>query len=333
MLYAKRDKYDKSNQTVNGAGIPADYYRAKSTAVYTDGGRAINGDERQALLIEFIADNFHTEGVTGYTTPLDHPILMATDGYFDIYGLRLEKGRAFNKDEYDSDNADMPIIMGYGFINDYDIGDTYMDKFTIVGFLSDEQYIPELSGRISKGFSVNYNIYTPIKSREWLKENGVSYPTDLIYSENKSELDAINQKAEELGLYAYNFLSADEAEQILINTTSTLNIPLVLITLLITAMSLLCLVQSMLEFVRKNIVELLIHMICGAKLSNIILRVGAGTVLTAFISAAAASLAFRSASTAAVLFITAAAVTVIAVLPIAISLKLKPPIVAVKEEK
>ncbi len=57
-----------TNQTVNNAGIPADYYHAKSTAVYTDGGRAINDNERQALLIEFIADNFHTEGVVEYPT-------------------------------------------------------------------------------------------------------------------------------------------------------------------------------------------------------------------------------------------------------------------------
>ena len=68
------------------------------------------------------------------------------------------------------------------------------------------------------------------------------------------------------------------------------------------------------------------------KLSDIILRVGAGTVLTAFISAAAASLVFRSASTTAVLFITAAAVTVIAILPVAVRSKLKPLIAAVKEE-
>ncbi len=315
------------------------YYGCIRTEVYTNHG-IVSGEEDRQLRKEieyFIAENYEVQGsIDSYITYQgeEEGIEFVTEKFFDIFHLEVQEGRLFEKSEYGQDSLDnTPVILGAAYKDEYKLGDMYLDRFEIVGFLKDDSNIITLAGDLSSLFCIDNYICAPVKSLKCMKENNLGYPTELICAEDKGDLKKINDYANELGVYPYNYVSLPETKALINAVANQVNLPLLLISLMITLLALLCLIQSMLEFVKKNIVELLIHMMCGAKLSDIILRVGAGTALTAFISAAAASLVFRSASTTAVLFITATAVTVIAVLPVAVRLKLKPLIVAVKEEK
>ncbi len=315
------------------------YYGAISNEIYTGNGIMVSEEDIKLknMLSYYIGENFHTEGygIADITKNEEiYSIFYVSENFFDIYGLKLLQGRFFEKSEYNVDSLQKtPVILGADYAEQYKLGDIFLDDYEIVGFLEKNSKIAIIAGEGSSVTSIDYCILAPVKSMKAMKENNYGYPTTLIYSENKSDLKKINDYANEIGIYTSNFTSLNEAKTMVNIIGNKVNIPLIVISSIIILLALLCLIQSMLEFVKKNIVELLIHMMCGARLSDIILRVGAGTALTAFISAAAAALIFRSASTTAVLFITAAAVTVIAVLPVAVRLKLKPLIVAVKEEK
>lgn len=166
-----------------------------------------------------------------------------------------------------------------------------------------------------------------------MKENNFDCPTRLIYAENKAELKAINDYAEEHGVYPFNFISLAETKQVIEMVNGQTNIPLLVISAIIILLALLCLIQSEMLFVKKNMSELLIHMICGARQLDIVIRISAGTLLVIALSVIISSLLFMSAFTSAILSVLGLVTAAFAIIPTVIRLKLKPLISAVKEEK
>lgn len=92
-------------------------------------------------------------------------------------------------------------------------------------------------------------------------------------------------------------------------------------------------IQSTLLYVRKNIRELLIHMICGASQSDILLRISAEVLIINLVGVVVSSLIFMSLRTTLVFMLTGIATAVIAILPVMVSIKRKPLIMQIKEEK
>lgn len=84
---------------------------------------------------------------------------------------------------------------------------------------------------------------------------------------------------------------------------------------------------------QKNIRELLIHMICGASQSDILLRISAEVLIINLVGVVVSSLIFMSLRTTLVFMLTGIATAVIAILPVMVSIKRKPLIMQIKEEK
>lgn len=324
---------------LDGFDFPQNCYSPSNPDIYTDGGIAVDYDdiEKERNLSYYIAENYKTEGRSEFYEEKDgteYTLSVITEHYFDIFGFEVSKGRLFQNTEYGKDLSDNPpVVLGSDFENDYNIGDLYLDKYEVVGILKSGMKTTFLKGDKSSVVSADNKVFTPVMSIESMKAQGIDYPTSLIYADDKSDLAAINDYAAENGMNTYNFISADETRKLIDLVSTKANISLIVISSIIIILAVFSMIQSTLLYVRKNIRELLIHMICGASQSDILLRISAEVLIINLVGVVVSSLIFMSLRTTLVFMLTGIATAVIAVVPVMVSIKRKPLIMQIKEEK
>lgn len=108
---------------------------------------------------------------------------------------------------------------------------------------------------------------------------------------------------------------------------------MIIIGAIILVLCLLSLIETMLTYVRKNMSELLIHVICGATINDIILRVGAGAFFVVFLSGMIMAVILHTLTATIAIIITGIISVIISLIPVVTTLKKKSLIIAVKEEK
>lgn len=261
-----------------------------------------------------------------------YDVYGVTSAFFDYYNITVEQGRLFSDDEYGGDGKNIPVVVGSTAADGYSVGDKYLDKYEIVGILKSGQYTYWMYSDMEVT-SVDTAVYMPIMSTEFLKENGIDYPTQLIFAENKNALSAINEKAAELGIYGYNFISINDMIKQRSDTFLQNSMIMIIIGAIILVLCLLSLIETMLTYVRKNISELLIHVICGATINDIILRVGAGAFFVVFLSGMIMAVILHTLTATIAIIITGIISVIISLIPVVTTLKKKSLIIAVKEEK
>lgn len=261
-----------------------------------------------------------------------YDVYGVTPAFFDYYNITVEQGRLFSDNEYGGDGNNIPVVVGSTAADGYSVGDKYLDKYEIVGILKPGQYIYWMYSDMEAA-SVDTAVYMPIMSKEFLKENGIDYPTQLIFAENKSALSAINEKAAELGIYGYNFISINDMIKQRSDTFLQNSAIMIIIGVIILVLCLLSLIETMLTYVRKNISELLIHVICGATINDIILRVGAGAFFAVFLSGMIMAVILHTLTATIAIIITGMIAIIVSLIPVVTTLKKKSLIIAVKEEK
>lgn len=261
-----------------------------------------------------------------------YDVYGVTSAFFDYYNITVEQGRLFSDDEYGGDGKNIPVVVGSTAADGYSVGDKYLDKYEIVGILKPGQYTYWMYSDM-EATSVDTAVYMPIMSTEFLKENGIDYPTQLIFAENKNALSATNEKAAELGIYGYNFISINDMIKQRSDTFLQNSMIMIIIGAIILVLCLLSLIETMLTYVRKNISELLIHVICGATINDIILRVGAGAFFVVFLSGMIMAVILHTLTATIAIIITGIISVIISLIPVVTTLKKKSLIIAVKEEK
>ena len=261
-----------------------------------------------------------------------YDVYGVTSAFFDYYNITVEQGRLFSDDEYGGDGKNIPVVVGSTAADGYSVGDKYLDKYEIVVILKPGQYTYWMYSDM-EATSVDTAVYMPIMSTEFLKENGIDYPTQLIFAENKNALSAINEKAAELGIYGYNFISINDMIKQRSDTFLQNSMIMIIIGAIILVLCLLSLIETMLTYVRKNISELLIHVICGATINDIILRVGAGAFFVVFLSGMIMAVILHTLTATIAIIITGIISVIISLIPVVTTLKKKSLIIAVKEEK
>lgn len=299
---------------------------------------AISGETNE--LSYYIGANYKTVGfayldslVYGDNISGDiYDVYGVTPAFFDYYNITVAQGRLFTDDEYGGDGNNIPVVVGSTAADGYSVGDKYLDKYEIVGILKPGQYAYWMYSDM-EATSVDTAVYMPIMSKEFLNGNGIDYPTQLIFAENKSALSAINEKAAELGIYGYNFISINDMIKQRSDTFLQNSMVMIIIGAIILVLCLLSLIETMLTYVRKNISELLIHVICGATINDIILRVGAGAFFAVFLSGVIMAVILHTLTAIIAIIITGIIAVIVSLIPVVTTLKKKSLIIAVKEEK
>ena len=155
----------------------------------------------------------------------------------------------------------------------------------------------------------------------------------LVSGSEESFAALMNQKAAELGIYGYNFISINDMIKQRSDTFLQNSMIMIIIGAIILVLCLLSLIETMLTYVRKNISELLIHVICGATINDIILRVGAGAFFAVFLSGVIMAVILHTLTATIAIIITGMIAIIVSLIPVVTTLKKKSLIIAVKEEK
>lgn len=312
---------------LDGFNFSDKYYGKITTEIYTFSGITVTEAdiETERKLSYYIAENYKASGYSNNYIEAgenSYDMTFVSEDYFDIYKLETESGRLFLEEEYHSDTMEnTPVILGNYYKDTYKVGDLYLGKYKVVGILKGDQYTINLAGEKSRPVSTELDKLFPVKSLPCMKQNHYEYPCSLIYAENKAELMAINEYAEKIGMYPFNFISLGGTKQMINNMSTQTTAPLIIISFIIVTLAIFCLIQSAMLFIRRNLTELLIHRICGAGLSSILLRVSAGSFIVIFTSGVIASLLFRTVIAVTGIAVTGIAVLLITIIPFAVKLR------------
>lgn len=308
----------------------------------TDDEITVSYSDEVNELSYFIGENFKTVGLVYLNSfvygddisgDIDE-VCGVTPYFFDYYEITAQDGRLFSQNEYGNDGNNIPVVIGNALSDKYSVGDKFLDKYEIVGILPPSCHI-YVAYSITDNVKVSADdmVFLPLMNASCLRENYIDYPSQLIFANDKSELSAINSKAAELNKYGYNFISLSELAKLYSDKSLSNSLLMIITGAIILTLCLFCLIETMLTYVRKNMSELLIHVICGATVNDIIIRIGAGTFIAVMLSGIIMAVILHTLTALIAIFVTGLISVIISLVPVIIALKKRPLIIAVKEEK
>lgn len=220
----------------------------------------------------FIPDNSQVDMVI----PLDS--IQINENFIKFFQLKLDSGELFSVLDYSDTNPITPVILGYSYINDFKIGDIFLDyqskQYKVIGFLNENSYYFNLKSN-SNIIYLNNTVLIPIQSNKW--DDFTDYDTIInnsyIYSSNVENLFEIQQKSNDLNLFTYSIKTfEDQLDYIKKDTEQgvTLILQMYLIISLFTFTSI---IVYFIRFIESNLYEFSIHLVCGSHIKNIMSRI------------------------------------------------------------
>jgi hypothetical protein len=151
----------------------------------------------------------------------DHYFLLKIDNEFqNVFKLNVAKGRIFSDEDFRDTGDEIPLILGYDFQKYYNVGDVITDddgqRYRVVGFLEKLSFYlnparDSLIHWLDKAFITPLQ---PDKFDAWEYYSAISYT--FVITNNTSNLQTIQEKSNELGLFTFEFRSFRDQLQNLI---------------------------------------------------------------------------------------------------------------------
>ncbi|MDI6735860.1 MAG: hypothetical protein QME42_06660 [bacterium] len=262
----------------------------------------VNGGEdsirRQSELYKFMKENpsFRTyTAVTGFSmwlnnTKLDSSfainprcepnayfLLKIDDKFQDVFKLKCSKGRLFSDADFNSTVSEIPLLLGYDFQKYYDINDTIHDNegynYRVIGFLDKLLFhINPLQGEtiywLDKAFVV------PLQPNKF---DTIGYDSAIcstfIITDDPCNLQAIQEKSAQLGLYTFDFRSFTKQRQYLLESSNYELIIWGFIISVILFFAVTSFISVIMQFINTHTKEFAIHLLCGGRIISIIQRI------------------------------------------------------------
>ncbi|CAM2912934.1 hypothetical protein HAHI6034_07615 [Hathewaya histolytica] len=206
-----------------------------------------------------------------------------------LFNIEVIDGRFFKKEDFDYTD-EIPLILGSNYKGIYKLGDELtvrpglspkFIKGKVLGFLKKDYYFLDNIHSLTM-LNLNNSILVPYSSIFDKKVNFihsmVSINNGVIFAENKEKameyFNTINKEASKYTLYKFNY----DGLRDIFNGTFITNLKeqikmLNTIFLLIFIFCSTGIVTSLLSYIKKHSSEFGIHLLCGAKLSDIIYRI------------------------------------------------------------
>ncbi len=212
-----------------------------------------------------------------YTEEDAEEVYFCESNFADMYNLKTEEGKAVSEIISQDYGDYTPGVFGRGYKNRYSIGDiieTDKGNVIVAGFLSKGSYYFDLASGKERIY-LDSKIVCPLMIDKF--EDIVDYLSVIerthIITEDSRALSKISQKANELGLYKFSFKSLETHVQNIINDEREAIQSSLLIVILILSLCVACMLSFLLTFMEEHIREFAIHLLSGATLSKIALRI------------------------------------------------------------
>ena len=207
-----------------------------------------------------------------------------SNNFFELFGIETIEGRLFTQEEYDKVMDTVPIIVGYNLNSEYQVGEEYEfyyagtgEPFTgkIVGRLQKNSTYMEFNNSYEMEISLDNSYIIPLGLKDYQNEK-MSFSdwdmalTSMVYFVD--DMQIINEKIEEMDLFELTLLNIQDRFEDVIE--GELNYLYVIVT--ISMVLFLCVLFIMWiifhRWIKRQLYEYSIHLLCGAKKTTIIIR-------------------------------------------------------------
>lgn len=213
--------------------------------------------------------------------------ITANENFFDIFKLETYEGELFDRDDYSlASNEVIPIVVGYGLKDTYEIGKTYdmydcgngWDmKCKVIGVLKRNSCFYKISN-ITEEINLNYSYIKPLMINNLtsmsFSDLDMAINSTIYFTGNVSELNKIINKSAELDLFMLSIEKAEESIDEfadLVRDKINYNIIISVIILFFCATGMIANLSSMIS---KKMREFAIHILCGGVYKHIVYRLG-----------------------------------------------------------
>lgn len=204
-------------------------------------------------------------------------LLKIDDKFMDVYKLQCVEGSLFTKEDFSTTGETIPLLLGYDFRSFYQIGDIIEDtsgfRYHVVGFLKQSSYFIQ-PGKSSEIYSLDRWFVIPVQSGlDDSYEYDSAIMSTYIITDDPSNLQKIQQKSTELGLYTFEFRSfTEQMKQIQERIDLQIKIMGLMFSVVL-IFSMIGLISNLVQFIDTHTKEFAIHMLCGGQVSSIIRRI------------------------------------------------------------
>ncbi|MBZ4666576.1 hypothetical protein [Mahella sp.] len=205
-------------------------------------------------------------------------LLKIDDKFMDIYKLQCVEGSLFTKEDFSTTGETIPLLLGYDFRSFYQIGDIIEDdeegfRYHVVGFLEQSSYFIQ-PGKDNEIYSLDRWFVIPVQSGlDDSYEYDSAIMSTYIITDDPSNLQKIQQKSTELGLYTFEFRSFTEQME---RMQEDMDLQIKIMGLMFSVVlifSMIGLISNLVQFIDTHTKEFAIHMLCGGQVSSIIRRI------------------------------------------------------------
>lgn len=214
----------------------------------------------------------------------DNPIIQSTANkmFFDIYDIKVIEGRMFNNSDFTNDLKVIPIVVGYDLKDVYKLGETYFEidpatnnkvTYEVIGVLEHNSSYPSLVD-IGQELDLNYTFFQPL-NMQILNDFGsidMAISSTVVFTNNESDVTAIEQKSVELGLFSMNYRPIQERIDEFLGYFRKKMIYQISIAIMVLLFASTSMALNLTTIITKKMREISIHLICGGSIYSILQR-------------------------------------------------------------
>ena len=216
-------------------------------------------------------------------------LLKIDEEFQDVFKLKCVKGRIFSNEDFEDTGNEIHLLLGYDFQKYYKLDDViydYMEQcYRVVGFLEKSSFHlnPGWANRViwlDRAFVVPIQ---PDKIEDTIYYSSAICSTFII-TDDTTNLQSIQEKSNELGLYTFEFTSFTDWLQDLSKRTIYGIMVTGFIMTIILIFAIIAFISNLIQFINTLTKEFAIHLLCGGRIISIIQRILIQVFLVIFIA-------------------------------------------------
>lgn len=216
--------------------------------------------------------------------------------YNNISNLKTIKGRVLKESDFVGNENYIPILIGYNLKNKYDIEKYYtmndpitgnLIKYKVVGVLAYNSTLVPINYGVDD--YLNSSIISPMQLKKVgeltdFSELDLLINNNIMITNDRSQLQEIEKKSQELGLFSIKYTPLTNIVEENISLSKTKIFYMVSICIIIVLFSLVGIVTSILSLIKKHTRDYSIHLLCGARIKDILIRISIPILLVEFLA-------------------------------------------------
>jgi len=209
----------------------------------------------------------------------DSYFLLKIDNEFqNVFKLKCAKGRLFSDEDFKDTGDEIPLLLGYDFQKYYNVGDVITDyrnqRYKVVGFLEKSSfYINPL--RSNQIYWLDRAFVVPIQPNkiEETSEYDSAICSTFIITDDPANLQAIQEKSNELGLHTFSFESFTEILEAELEIYRYIILVIGIITAVILFFAIAGFILTLIQFIKNHKEEFEKHLLGGGGIGSIVMRI------------------------------------------------------------